>query len=830
MPKNILAKISLFFLILSFGSCNIYRKIPNGSYLLKDNVILADSTKVKSDEVHSLLLQQPNVSIFGYPILADIYTFADLHPDKTFYDWTVHNPLAFKLLERMFSRKQIIQLQLYYKDVNKFIKEFGEPPVFIDSLKAEKSIKRLRYYYVNKGFLDVKDSFNIKKVNRFKANIVYNIEKKRPYIIHKYDREITSKYLKKLFNENLNDTKIKTGKNYQRIDFENEKSRITNLFRNNGVYHFQPSYVNFDLVFDSLQNKRNIDAHLVIPNRTVIKGDSVLTKEFIPYTIKNIDLIITKDKKFDLKHKLDSIYLDGIHIYALNSKIKYRPKVLTNSVLIRKSQLYSDLNRSRTHRLLMNLKNFKQVYIQYDENEKDSTLSAKIYLIPEKQFGVKTSLDVTHSNIHNLGIKGGLEFTAKNLFRGAEVLNLSSYLMTASSRTIRSPGEKFFDVGEFGTSLTLNFPRILIPFGINKYIPKYMSPRTFLSFSANKQDNIGLDRLKYAGKFGYEWKPIKQRKYKIDFFNLEFITNKKNENYFKIYNLSFNRLVTAASNLGDTVTLDNADSYLENHYNDSPELKIIHERKQRITQDIFIISNRFDFYYDSRNHILQQKFYLFNTTFEFAGSVLKPIANALNFPKNDENQYTINGVPFAEYAKMDVSFVKHWQLHKQHILAYRAFFGIALPYGNSKSIPLTSSYFGGGSNDIRAWRAYTLGPGTTGGPNEFNQANLKFTTNIEYRFPIAGYFKGALFADAGNIWNVDNKEIDEASSFKGFSSLRDMALGTGVGLRVDFTYFIIRFDLAFKTYDPSRSLHDRWLLKKIALKNSVLNLGISYPF
>ncbi len=840
MYKNLITKISLFLLLASISSCNIYRKIPPGKQLLKKNIILVDSSKVKKEEVTSLLLQQPNTYLLGlYPVWADIYMFADQHPEKTFSQWIQKHPKMYKTLEKTISRKQLIQLLLYYKNLNNFIKEIGEPPVFIDSIKARKSAARLRYYYVNHGYLEAKADYKVIPVNKFEGKVVYPIERKDPFYIKKYEQEIQSPYLDSLFRITKNQSKIKTGKIFNRLDFMEEKDRLTGLYRNNGVYHFQPSYIRFDLVFDTVQHKRDLEAYLSIPKRTVIKGDSVYTVDFVPYHIKDVNLVITKDKNFQLQNPKDSIHYDGVNIYSLDGPLKYKPGVLAHSIFIKKGKLFSEQDRLRTHRLLMNLRNFKQVYIQYNEHEQDSSLTANIFLISDKKFGFKTSVDVTHSNIHNLGIKGGLEFSAKNLFGGAEILNLSTYLMVASSKTLSS-NDRFFDVRELGTNLTLNFPRILLPFGMSKYIPKYMLPRTHLTFLANTQDNIGLDRSKYVGIWGYEWRPVKQEKYKIDLLNLEFITNKRPENYFNIYTLSYERLQEIAQEFGQTVTVATADAVMDQILsntalcNSNPEacseLKSIKERKQRITQNIFIISNKFDYYLDSRKDILQQDFYLFNSTFELAGSMLKPFAKLFDFPKNDLDQYTINNVPFAEYAKLDLTYIKHWQLHKQHILAYRAFVGIAIPYGNSKNIPFTSSYFAGGSNDIRAWRAYTLGPGTTGGPNEFNEANLKLTTNLEYRFPIAGYFKGALFADAGNIWNYKNNETDPRSSFKGLKSLQDIAIGTGVGLRVDFTYFVIRFDLAFKTYDPSLPLGDRWLFDQWTLKNSVLNLGISYPF
>ncbi len=822
----------------------MYRKIPPDKYLLRKNEIIVDKKKVTKESVNSLVILQPNTTFLGYPYLADLYMLADQHPNKTFIKWIKNHPKNYRFLKKLISRKQILQLQYYYRDLNKTIKKIGEKPVFIDTSKIDLSARLLKNYYVNHSYLDAQSIYRIDTTGKHKANVKYQIHKGQPYIINSYEQHIKSPYLVQLYQKYQAKSPIKTGQKYNRENFIKEKENINTLFRNKGVYHFQPSYINFDLVFDSIPNKRLIDAYLNIPDRTITKADTVYTEPFLPYHIKDVNIYISKTKDFDILNKKDSVSYEGMHIYGIDDRIRYRPKLLTHSIFIKPGRLYSDQDRLRTHRLIMSLQNFKQAYIQYEENKQDTTLTANIYLIPEKRFSWKGSVDFTHSNIHDFGIKGSMSFGAKNLFRGAEVLSTSLYFMTASSAGLNHTGD-FFDVSEFGADVTLKFPRLLLPFGFSKYIPKYMLPKTYITFLSNTQNNIGLDRNKYAGIFGFEWRPIKERKFKVDLLNFMFITNKRADKYFTIYNLAYNQAEEVAQELGENITPETASVYInslvsqikdgtfcQNHPDElCKEILSIKEREERITQNIFILSNKFDFYYDSRKHLLEPDFYFFNATFELAGSLLSVFSRSLSLPKNDLDQYTINKVPYAEYFKTDLSLVKHWQLHKQHILAYRAFIGYAAPYGNSKSVPFVSSYFAGGSNDIRGWRAYSLGPGTSGAPNEFNEANFKLTTNIEYRFPIAGYFKGALFTDAGNIWNIDNDATDDKSKFKGISSLKDIAIASGFGLRIDFTYFIFRFDLGYKVYDPAKNGKDRWIdLKNTKLTDGVLNIGISYPF
>ena len=187
------------------------------------------------------------------------------------------------------------------------------------------------------------------------------------------------------------------------------------------------------------------------------------------------------------------------------------------------------------------------------------------------------------------------------------------------------------------------------------------------------------------------------------------------------------------------------------------------------------------------------------------------------------------GVEYAQYIKTEFEYIKHLHLYKKSSLAFRFFGGIAIPYGNSNSVPFSRSYFAGGSNDNRGWQAYSLGPGASKSVNDFNEANLKLSMNLEYRFNIINSLNGALFADAGNIWNVFDNVEEEKLVFSGFKSLRDTALGTGFGLRYDFGFFVVRGDFGYKAYNPAKEYSERWL-KDVNLSKTVFNIGINYPF
>ena len=259
------------------------------------------------------------------------------------------------------------------------------------------------------------------------------------------------------------------------------------------------------------------------------------------------------------------------------------------------------------------------------------------------------------------------------------------------------------------------------------------------------------------------------------------------------------------------------------------DVRSIEDRRQRLTEDNLILASSFTYYRNTRTGIFDDEFTSFRAKLEIAGNFLDAVSSIADLERNADGSSRILGVTFSQYVKTELDFIKHWDFGQGNILAFRAFGGIAIPYGNSNSIPFIRSFFGGGSNDNRAWQAYRLGPGSTNSPNEFNEANLKLAFNVEQRFEILGDLKGAIFADVGNIWNVLDNVEDPAAKFTNFQSLEDIAVGSGFGVRYDFNFFVLRFDIGFKTYNPALPKGDRWF-KQYNFNNAVLNVGINYPF
>jgi outer membrane protein assembly factor BamA len=377
-----------------------------------------------------------------------------------------------------------------------------------------------------------------------------------------------------------------------------------------------------------------------------------------------------------------------------------------------------------------------------------------------------------------------------------------------------------------------------------------MIPTTTFNVGYAKQRNIGLDKENFTSTLSYNWTPKRNILARLDLLNIQFVKNINLGNYFRVYSSSYNTLNTIArENLPtDSAFFDEKNNliidsktneFLSSSLGNNPTIILndvdrkivnsINERKIRLTENNLIFASNFTYTKITKTDFNDENFYSFKTKFESAGNFLSLIARASKQLNNQGGSNTVFEVEFSQYIKNELEFIKHWDLNRKKVIAFRSFVGIAIPYGNSNSIPFSRSYFAGGSNDNRAWQSYSLGPGRVAAFNDFNEANLKIAMSAEFRFNFFGQLNGALFIDAGNIWNVLDNVTVEKAVFSGLKSLKDTAVGSGFGFRYDFNFFVVRLDLGFKTYIPSEESNKKWF-RDYNFSNSILNIGINYPF
>ena len=849
--RNQTTKISLFILIaVIISACNSLRRVPNGKMLLTKNEILVDGKKEGNEEVTNQLYQKPNSSLFGYRLRLNIFNLASPNPDSIYKAKFIKNPDKYTALAKWLSKKQVDRLgkSFYYFGIHNFLKKTGEAPIIFDQKSTDRSLSRLQSYYFDKGYFNLKGNYKIDTVGNKKAFVKYTINKGNSFNLDTINVNIKTPILDSLYLTNNNLAFLKSGKQYNKIDFDAERNRITAHFRNNGAYFFQQNYINYSIDTLNANSKANID--LNIENQAIRVGDSTKIMPFKLYKISNVNIytdnLITKNNSI----ALDSVSFNNFNLYSV-SKLKYKPKAITDAVFISKGSTFSDIKTTLTSRSLGGLRVFNYPLIQYVVDPKDeNSLITNIYLSPRPKLSFGYNFDFTHSAIQDIGITASTAVSIRNIFQGAETLEISARGNIGSSKEVAKINNSFFNVSEYGFDIKLHLPRVFFPIKTERIIPKKMLPFTSLAVGYIKQENIGLDKQNFTSSLNYNWNPNDNVKARFELLNVQFVKNVNTSNYFNIYKSSYYVLNSLAQNASYAVNpnyFSNQELIIESgttgftndvlgpnptifpSAEDYKTIRSIEERRSRLTENDLIVSTSYTYSENTKKDQNDNDFMIFRGKIESAGNLLSLLARASKQLNNQESTNKFFEVEYSQYFKVEGEYIKLWDLHRKRILAIRSFAGVAIPYGNSNNIPFSRSYFAGGTNDNRAWQSYGLGPGASGGINDFNEANLKLALSAELRFNIFGQLNGALFVDAGNIWNVLDNVDDEKYVFKNFNSIKNSAIGSGFGFRYDFNFFIVRLDLGFKTYNPSEAEGRKWF-KDYNLDKSVINIGINYPF
>ena len=830
-------------------SCNVVKRVGESEHLLTQTSVFINDKKTSSEDINNLVYQRSNNKLLGYPLRLHIYNLARNNRDSLFEAWLDKSPNKRKRLTKKLSQKQLDQLKNSAIGFNNWLRKTGEPPVILDSLKTERSKNRLGAYHSANGWFDSEVTYTINKKNNKRATVDYHVTTGKPYLLDSIYSSNSSKLLDSLYQNAQATSLLKKGEQYKEANISNERDRLASSFRNSGLYHFSQDYVEFDIITSDSIKRADVDVK--IRNRIIRNEDSIAIVPFKPYRIRNVDIITDDSFESDGSKYQDSAKYGNARFYSYD-KLLYRPKALQQAIFINRGDLFSDINRTRTYRYLSKFGIFKYPNIEYEVHEEDSSLTAKIRLSPRKKYGLGFDINISQSNIQSVGFSFNTSLLIRNIFRGAETLEISALGAIGASKD-GSNSDQFFDINEIGVNAKLTIPRFFFPFNIEKVVTKYMSPSTQLSLGFTSQTNIGLDKQTVNGIFNYNWNPSEKVTNNLNLFNSQYVRNLNPANYFSVYQNSFDSLEDIALNTYDTpiefISTSNsgieslieskADEFIDlviqdtdfedTNPNDYKTVNNIRERKERLTEDNLIFSTSFSYVKDRRENLIDEDFSIFRFKLESAGNLLTTTSKLLKLNKNSDDKYELFGVPYSQYIKTEFDYIKHWDIGRNNVIAIRSFFGIAIPYGNSNNIPFSKSFFAGGANDNRAWTAYNLGPGSSDSKNEFNEANMKIALSLEHRFNLFGSLNGALFVDAGNIWNVLDNEDDPNATFTNFNSFKDIAIGSGFGLRYDFGFFVLRSDIGFKTYDPSYKTANRWF-NDYNFGNAVYNIGINYPF
>lgn len=813
--------------------------------------ILSSDTLVNKREIYRQLSQQTNSKLLGFPLKLQIYNLAQTNPENRFINWVGKTEKRSDRLVSLLSKRQVVQLKKTWVNVNNSIKKTGEAPTLFDQGKTETSLKKLKSWYWNHGWFNAEAEYEVKRDSVDQTvEIDYKINPGNLYIIDSISENIESAAADSLYQLIKKNNRVKIGKPYDTEEFNIDRDFISRYFRNQGLYHFEKEYISY--YADTLDNNQKINLELNIANRLIDVRDTVASIPFKVHRISEVNVFADYD---GISTKVeDSVVYQNTNVYSFGN-LKLNPEVLAKFVFIKKDSIYRDIDRSRTNNRIAETRIFKYPNILYEEDPRDTTgtgLIANVLLTPKERFSTNFGIDVSQSNIQQFGVGFNTSILSRNIFRGAETLELSGRGNFGSSRDLGNSGDQFLDILEYGMDLRLNFPRIIFPLPTDQIIKNTMSPFTTASVGFSTQQNIGLDRRNLNAKFGYRWKPKDRTSYQFDLMNVQFVNNLNAANFFNVFRNSYTELNQISRNNLDQVNPEflfeneqgeqnliipeGTRGFIEDINNQSVNLNnedrvtanSLIERRERLTENNLIVASNFTFDYSTRRDLFDENFSQFRAKIEWAGNLLSLFAEPLGLEETQNGNYRLFGVQFSQYIKPELNYIKHWDLGNKKVIATRAYGGIAIPYGNANSIPFPRSFFGGGPNDNRGWRPYDLGPGRTNGVNDFNEANFKLSFNAEYRFNLFGSLNSALFIDAGNIWNVFDNVDDPAATFDGIEDLSELSIASGFGLRYDIEFFVIRMDLGFKTYNPG-SEGSKWF-KDYNFSNAVFNFGINYPF
>ncbi len=727
--------------LLFLSSCSSVRKVPDGQYLLTDNKWKINTKRISSDNLDVFLKQQPNRTTFlGMKLPLAMYNASN--PNCKFF-------------------------------VNKWMINSGEPPVILDTTLNQLSVSSVSDQIRNMGYYDftVKDSVVYKK-NKKKAKVIYTVNVASPIRIRNLTYEIQDTALSKLVLSSRNASLLHTGQVLSAENLEAERTRITSLLRDRGYYEFNRRYITFQA--DTTIGQSRADLVLRLNKIETISNNKVEYKSHKQYVVKDVYVNTDYDP---IKAYRDSLYYcsfdtisnRGLH-FLYEDELKIRPSVINRVNLITVDSLYSEMDVKQTYANLSNLNLYKSVTIQFREveqvNEADSIvlLVCDILLTPSKPQGYKIDLEVSTSGEGLFSIAPGIGYDHQNLMKGAEYFQTT--VRGAYQQYLGNTKGKSSTSKEFGIASSLTFPKFLMPISFAFF--KRSIPHTTFAASYSYQDRPDYTRQMAGASFGYSWRASERMSY------------------------TFNPIVINLVKMND-VRAGFVDS-LKNPY------------LSNLYQDHFIGGASASMEYRSGLRGIQaRRVHYVRVGLDVGGNLLTLFNPILS--ETSDGRYKVAGSPYEQYARMDISYSINRMITRSTSIIYHAYFGIGKPYGNSDYLPLEKTFYAGGANSLRGWQARTLGPGsapitdtTLNVPNQVGDMMLE--ANIEYRFKLVSSFEGALFVDAGNIWSLDSNDSRKGAQFKFDEFYKDIAVSTGLGLRLNLDFLILRVDVGFKTYDP----------------------------
>lgn len=804
------------------SGCDPTRRLAEGEALLKSNRLRVDARAVNKEELAAIVKQKPNRRVLGIPFYLHVYNLPN--PDRI-PEWSAEKKAR---TDRRNERREAKGKppKAYKPTRAEWLREtVGEAPVVLDSALTDRTVQQLRLYMAKEGWFHatVRDSVTLVhrswhrgRLHRPKARVTYTISAGQAYHIRNVRYTVDEKVMQEYIESARKDAFIHPGDRFDDDALDKERTRIADLLRDMGYLYFTRELVQY--VADTAVGGRLVDLDARI-ERPLARGKRGLegTPEGTRYRLGDVFVSTVRQQRGTTLFGVDTLHQDGYQ-FIYRDRMPYRAKPLAHPIFLNSGELFRQRNADRTYRRLASLNVFDRVDISYDTAavKLPNTADVRITLLPGLHQGFSIEGFMTNRG-GALGTSVNLGYRHRNLFRSLASLQAGITLgLEAQQRIIGGADAEDVESTAFGTGAIFNTvsigPELTFSFPIYwKLFSKSSNAKLLVNGLYNFQQRPDFTRNLGRLSAGVQWQETRA-------------------NTFFFYPMDVN-----------VVKLSRITQAFED-YLDASNNPVLRDSYT----DHLITSMRI-----GRTHATPDGEKLRNSFFsrvflEWAGPILRAAAEEVR-DTSGQRFYTVAGVRYAEFVKLDADLRWRRTLHEKSSLAFRVAGGAGLPYGNLGVLPFESSFFVGGANGLRAWRARSIGPGSYSAPlTAFDRiGEIRLEGNAEYRFKLIGFLEGALFADVGNIWNFKETTGQPGAAISS-QFLSELAVGTGIGARLNFDFFIVRFDLGLQTKDPSLPAGERWLFQPkdqyeadmSALTGRIVqykpevnfNLGIGYPF
>lgn len=766
-------------LLLTLAACSSTRHVPQGEFLLNKVKISLDSTsrQINDDEMMAYLRQQPNHKmLWSARLRLGIYNMSGNDTSK----WW-----------------------------NRWIRKLGEPPVIYDSLLTEAGINQMKLALVNKGYLsaDVTADAKVDSAKR-KVNLTYNVHAGLPHIVRKTDYQISDSVIASLVLADTARWGMRNGDMLDRDILEMQREMIAKRMHNHGYYNFVKENVTFEA--DTTEGSYDVDLTMLIDTSSDDAESRNRTVGARKYVVRRVICVAdyetgAGDDLYSL-HVRDTVNYRNITILYGDSRY-LRPSVIYDNNFIRPGSDYSERDVDRTYKAMSRLEILKFINVRFEpvgEIGGIGLLDAYILLTPAKSQSMSVELEGTNSE-GDLGVAVGLSYSHRNIGRGSETFSakLRGAYESISGNLEGLIHNRYL---ELSAEAGLQFPKFMAPF-LRESFKRRINASTQLHLSMNYQERPEYTRIISTAGWSYKW--------------TERVT--RNRHTFTPIDINYVYLPESTNDFIDQIAPDN------------PLLRYSYE-------DHFIMRLGYSFYHTNKrpdtpwHRYIQKNIYNVRVNAEIAGNLLFAISSIFGHRSDfHSNPYKIFGINYSQYFKLDSDFSLTHRFDERQSVAARVGFGIGIPYGNSGILPFEKRFYGGGANGVRGWAVRTLGPGSFRSVNSMSDfmnqcGDIRFILSSEYRAKLFWIVELGVFIDIGNIWTIRDYANQQGGLFRFGSFYKQLAAAYGIGLRLDFDYFLLRFDLGMKAHNPAEGaepwplIHPRWG------RDRAFHFSIGYPF